>query len=610
MSDTFGSAHTVQPAPDQLAPYLPDLLNASPCVALDHAEVCRALCIAFSTGDAEQSLERVMDHARVCPSTWGGSSFHQGLYMNVLVSHCMRVQIGGHHPKVNERYLLRLLDNPPSEARTRDFRRGVIAELVANPELRSDFEATYQEIHKLRAELQALDNVGYYDSRVRRLFVLSLLRTLLDKLRGRFADAQSGLSRIAAYAAYVTQTPGFAHLCDLLQYEDRLSMVQFKMRLGSDGSLRRLEIIDVDENRGNRFYQGPLRRFLSKFGLWFRGYRIGESGLLDAWLEEVFNGMVPYLPALLRLLGDQEFYLAGLAFRDLCDQHGLATSFPTMVEPDAPRDTQHIEGMFNPLLFTQGVTPVPCRMDGDAIATKTILTGPNSGGKTRLLQALGITQVLAESGLYAPVASATIPRAHGLFVSLIEEGTVDQSEGRLGMELLRIRRLFEHAQVGSLVILDELCSGTNPSEGEEIFLLVLSLLEQLDARAIVATHFLDFARRLQHETSAEDSALRLSFLQVDVGDDALPTYQFRRGVAQTSMAQQTAARLGVTDTVLRALVHRQRLASQQRLGARCVALPAPAPSRPPAEPATECEVTELFRAIDAREATARRVHIG
>ncbi len=609
MSDSFGSAHTVQPAPDKLAPYLPDLLNGSPCIALDHTKVCRALCVAFSTGDAEQSLERVMDDARVCSSSWGGSSFRDGLYMNVLVSRCMSVQVGSLRPKLNQRYLLRLLENPPRDPRTRDFRRSVLAELVAKPEFRAGFEAIYLKLHKLRTELQALDNVGYYDSRVRRLFVLTLLRDLFLDLRGRFAGASSGLSRVAAYATYVCESPGFAHLCDLLQYEDRLSNVQFKMRLGSDGTLRRFEVVDVDENRSNRFYQGPLRRLVSKFGLWFRGYRIGESGLLDAWLEEVFNGMVPYLPALLRLFGDQEFYLAGLAFRDQCEQRGLATCFPTVVEPDAPKDALHLHGLFNPLLFTQGATPVPCNLFGDAIGTKTILTGPNSGGKTRLLQALGITQVLAESGLYAPVASATIPRAHGLFVSLIEEGTVDQSEGRLGMELLRIRQLFEHAQVGSLVILDELCSGTNPSEGEEIFLLVLSLLEDLDTRAIVATHFLDFARRLELETHGDDPPLALSFLQVDVGDNDLPTYQFRGGVAKTSMAQQTAARLGVTDSVLRSLVHRQRLAAEQRSGPACP--PPPLPIAAHREPVPiHREVTELFEAVDASQAEVRRVNIG
>ncbi|MCA9711417.1 MAG: DNA mismatch repair protein, partial [Myxococcales bacterium] len=506
MSDSLVPVPSLDPpTPEALTPFLPDLLHWEPLVVLDHHRVRDALRIAFSTGDAEQSLERVMDHARTGPSTWGGSSFRAGLYVDVLLSHCMPVRLEGLRPKLNTRYLLRLLASPPSDARSRDHRRAILSELGSCVELRRDFERTYVELHQLRTELQALDNVGYYDSRVRRLMVLSRLRTLFLALRSRFGEARSGLRRVATYAEHVCASPGFGRLCDLLQYEGQLSTVQFKMRIGSDGTMRRFEVVEVVENRRNPFYQGPLRRIASKLGLWFRGYRVGESGLLDAWLEEVFEAMVPYLPAVLRLLGEQEFYLSGLSFKAQCDQRGLPTCFPEVVEPGAPASALHMEGLFNPLLFTQGATPVPCRLQGESLRTKTILTGPNSGGKTRFLQALGLTQLLAESGLHAPVASATIPRAHGLFVSLIEEGTVDQSEGRLGMELLRIRQLFEHARVGSLVILDELCSGTNPSEGEEIFLLVLSLLEDLDARAVVATHFLDFARRLELDAQTDDA---------------------------------------------------------------------------------------------------------
>lgn len=568
---------TVAPAAASLAPYLPDLLHHRPSLALDHARVGHALRLAFGTGDAERSLEHVMDHAWVCDSSWGGSSFREGLYIDVLLSHCMPVQIAGLRPKLNHGYLRRLLENPPRDPRDRRFRQDILTELTSSPALRESFEAVYLRIFELRKELQAIDNVGYYDSRVRRLFVLSRLRDLFVDLRRRFASATSGLRRIHDYAAHVCDSAGFGHLCDLLQYEDRLSHVQFKMRLGSDGTLRRFEIVDVSENRDNPFYQGPLRRMFSKLGMWFRGYRIGESGLLDAWLDEVFEAMVQYLPTMLRLLGDQEFYLAGLSFRDQCEQRGLPTAFPEVVERDAPAGSLHVEGMFNPLLWlTPGSGPIPCRLDAESLCTKTILTGPNSGGKTRLLQALGLTQVLGEVGLYAPVASATIPRANGLFVSLVEEGSVDQSEGRLGMELLRIRQLFEHAGVGSLVLLDELCSGTNPSEGEEIFELVLSLLEQLPARAMVATHFLDFARRLQREALTEDSPLSLAFLQVEVGAHELPTYGFVPGVAKTSMAQQTAQRLGVTDSVLRALVQRQRLSHRE----------APRPVSPPIAIAT------------------------
>jgi DNA mismatch repair protein MutS2 len=133
-------------------------------------------------------------------------------------------------------------------------------------------------------------------------------------------------------------------------------------------------------------------------------------------------------------------------------------------------------------------------------------------------------------------------------VSIIEHAQADQREGRLGTELLRIRRLFESLRTGSLVVLDELCSGTNPSEGEEIFRLVVNLLGELRPTAFITTHFLAFARRLSEESSS------LEFLQVELDAEERPTYRFVPGVATTSLAHKTAERLGVTEGALRALV--------------------------------------------------------
>ena len=83
------------------------------------------------------------------------------------------------------------------------------------------------------------------------------------------------------------------------------------------------------------------------------------------------------------------------------------------------------------------------------------------------------------------------------------------------MELLRIRALFEELGPGAMVILDELCSGTNPSEGEEIFELVISLLSRLRPQAFITTHFLAFAARLERERKITE----LRFLQVELGPD-------------------------------------------------------------------------------------------
>ena len=110
------------------------------------------------------------------------------------------------------------------------------------------------------------------------------------------------------------------------------------------------------------------------------------------------------------------------------------------VDGDAPGS--HFERLFNPFLLLESTPPVPCDVEHGARAIS-IVTGPNSGGKTRLLQAVGLSQVLAQAGLFVPARSARLMIRSGMFVSLVQQAESDQSEGRLGTELLRIRRLFE-----------------------------------------------------------------------------------------------------------------------------------------------------------------------
>jgi len=153
---------------------------------------------------------------------------------------------------------------------------------------------------------------------------------------------------------------------------------------------------------------------------------------------------------------------------------------------------------------------------------------------------LGLAQLLAQNGLYVPAAHAAVPLVQGEFASLVQSDTSDQLEGRLGTELVRIRTLFENIRPRSIVLLDELCSGTNPSEAAEIVLMVLKLLAQLSPRAFITTHFLDLARQLADAGEME----AIEFLQVQM-DGEQSTYQFVEGVAATSMATETARRLGV-----------------------------------------------------------------
>jgi DNA mismatch repair protein MutS2 len=103
---------------------------------------------------------------------------------------------------------------------------------------------------------------------------------------------------------------------------------------------------------------------------------------------------------------------------------------------------------------------------------------------------------------------------------------------------------------------DELCSGTSPSEGEELFSLVLELMQELSPRAFVSTHFLKLAASFAKDAGP----LSLRFEQVELDARERPTYRFIEGVAETSLARQTAARLGVTREELRALIAQKRAA--------------------------------------------------
>ncbi len=403
---------------------------------------------------------------------------------------------------------------------------------------------------------------------LRRLEILRGVHEVFALLARSFAGATSGLSRLRAFGAGVVESEAYGRLDALLDHEAHIGTVDLRVRVGADGELRTFQIIAVRENTQNPFHSSPLGRLWARIQLLFRGYRMGGGEVLERLFDDVFTGLEGSLVLLFQLLGDVEVYLAALGFHDLAAAKGLPVCLPEL--GPVGEGTMAFRDLWNPLLLGERGAPIPCDLHTAEPGSVVMVTGPNSGGKTRLLQAVALTQLLGEAGLFVPAAEARMPRASALFVSLVEEARADQPEGQLGMELMRIRRMFEELGLGSLVLLDELCSGTNPSEGEEIARLVISLLPDLRAQVFVTTHLLQFAGRLAEEKRGDASA-RLEFFQVELDERERPTYGFVPGVAKTSLAQKTAARLGVTrDEAARA--HRQEEALAAARGRRQAAV--------------------------------------
>ncbi len=542
---------------------IPDLLCAEAALRVDRAELRQALVFAFAATGDKDTFTAILAQTALPPSQWDPSDFARDLFLNDLLAGPLSIRLGNRPIEANRAHLLRVLAAPPTERAHVDQRRAVMAELAGSKELRADLERTYATIIDLRSLLTS----SALSARLRRIDILRSIHALFETMAPMFQGARSALHRIGDFARNVVESDAFKTLSALLDHEAHLGTVDLRVRVGADGEVRTLQVVGVRENRQNPYHRSPLGRFFAKIGLFLRGYRVTGGEVVEGVFDNVFSGLEEALVLALQLALDIEVFLAGLALRDRALAAGLPVCMPELGAPDTTMI--RLASLWNPHLLRDGRVPSPCDLESQHVDAIVVITGPNSGGKTRLLQAVALAQLLGEGGFFVPAKSATLPRVPGLFVSIVEEARADQPEGQLGMELLRIRRMFERLEAGALVLLDELCSGTNPSEGEEIARLVLTLFPELSARVFVTTHLLPLAAHLV----ADRPIASLEPLQVELDDDDRPTYRFVPGVARTSLAKKTAARLGVTKDELLGLIagKRKRTRTLDKLDSQTVA---------------------------------------
>jgi DNA mismatch repair protein MutS2 len=530
-----------------------DLLHHEPRPRADQAVLRDLLAIAFETGDSGAS-ERAIDGAPATQTSWDPQSFAGHVFLSELCRGCFPIQVPGVSQAPRVERLEVVFGRPPSDLRDVKLRQAVLAALAEDEHARRGVEDIYRAAQKLRGLLEA-SGFGAATLVRRKLDILSSLKDTIDAMAERFGDDDTALARMCHFAQRTQASDAYARLRELLDYEGHLATLDVRLRLCYDGRIRDMELLAVRENPDNRFVPKPIRRFFSKLWRFFRGYRFGEDEVLIRFVDDVFFGLRDAVMECLELIGHLEPYLACLGLRSRAESAGLNVCLAELVEAPADgEERRELRRLFNPLLLRQRVQPEPTDLVHDRHDSLLILTGPNSGGKTRLLQAVAIAQLLGQGGFFAPATSARLVRAKTLFVSLVDEAEVDQSEGRLGTELRRIRTVFEQLHEGSLVVLDELCSGTNPAEGQALFEMVVSLLPRMRPQVFLSTHYLDLARELH----ARPPVPHLSFLRVELDEAQRPSYRFVPGVAESSLAAQVARRLGVTREELEALIDARR----------------------------------------------------
>jgi DNA mismatch repair protein MutS2 len=536
--EVLGIGRGERPAGELDGVPLPDLLSPTKGAGPEIETLLSLLELAFLGRASAGEIDRELDAMSAGSTSWVAENYADDLFLSEFVKSCFRIRIEDQQYSPHRGFLERVLASPPSEIETIRFRQAIFRELEERTDVRRSVDRLLAGVLRFLTLLRASRDDARLEPTRFRFDVLRAFRSVIDLMGEEFEGAGSGLQRLHTVGRRVQDSQAYSRMVALLDHHDGMASIELAAVVGADGRLRRLEIVKLREQKRNPFYRRPLKRWWDRLRITFHRYSLTGGELVERMVMGVFQDVAPAMARVVQLVCHLELYAASRTFAMEARNRGLEVCLPEL----SKGAILEVEQLFNPLLLSLTDRPVPTNLVMTGPFPIMLITGPNSGGKTRLLQALGILQVLSQSGLYAPCAAAHLPLANGLFASIIELDRADQAEGRLGTEMMRLRTLFETVPAGSMVLLDELCSGTNPSEAIEIVDIVLRLLRQIEPTAFVTTHFLDYADRMQREPTVAD----LGFLQAEIEEDRGATFRFTPGVATTSLAVGTARRLGVT----------------------------------------------------------------
>lgn len=206
---------------------------------------------------------------------------------------------------------------------------------------------------------------------------------------------------------------------------------------------------------------------------------------------------------------------------------------------EAPTGTYDLHEVRHPLIEN----PVP--NDLHLGSTKLLLiTGPNMGGKTATLKTLGLAVLMHQCGLYVAAASAKLPVVRDVLVDIGDEQSIEASLSTFASHLKHLRYVLRHAAPDTLVLVDELGSGTDPDEGAALSQAIIETLLAQDARGIVTSHLAPLKLFALETPGLKNASMGFSL------ESLAPTYHLQVGQPGRSYALAIAARMGLPEDVL------------------------------------------------------------
>lgn len=424
------------------------------------------------------------------------------------------------------------------------YRQEVLADAVASSELRTLFAQLQPMLHELayftktRTEQssplqQAVWRLGELETYVACL-------TALGEAAALPGMRSAGMRALGAFVRERRQDPVYrrleAELPALRGGLKRRASVTIGINLDSQLRPSEAALLRVHDRK---FEDTPLLTRLFGASNPFRPLtRVNRTSSMTPLLGELDRVLGAVARPLARALGqfvqlqvrdvlplEQEirFYLGGARLALALRERGMPTCVPGLA-PAGDRRAQATE-LYDVSLALRGAPQEPAgavvRNDLDAgeAGRIAILTGPNQGGKTTFVRAVGVMQVLAQAGLQVAARTAAISPADRVITHFpSQEGGAGEG-GRLAEEARRLGAVFADASERSLVLLNESLSSTSPSESLYLAEDVVRALRLLGARAIFATHLHELGERLARINAEGDGGSLVVSLVAGIAPD-------------------------------------------------------------------------------------------
>jgi DNA mismatch repair protein MutS2 len=411
------------------------------------------------------------------------------------------------------------------------------------------------------------------------------LRRMLSRLRGQFpvlADIADGLEECTGLQGEISQVlDDNGNVVD--SASPKLAMIRRDMRVAFDRLQGRLLNLINDPNRA-KFLQEQLitqrnGRYVIPLRAEFKGRIPGiihdqsssgatifieplatvelNNAVRELQLEEE-NEIRRILQALTDLVGQESEYIVhtvdGLARIDLIlakAKYAIAINampprlvgFRTVPDSNHPGSTIKLPQARHPLLGTRTVVPIDVVLDDDTFAL--VITGPNTGGKTVALKTVGLLTLMAQCGLHLPTdEDAEISVFEGVYADIGDEQSIEQSLSTFSSHMTNTINILREANSRSLVILDELGAGTDPTEGSALARAVLNHLMDRGITTLVTTHHPEL-KVFSHDRKG----IRNASVEFDL-QTLRPTYHLVIGIPGRSNALAIATRLGLPEDII------------------------------------------------------------